>query len=144
MPEQATALEVVGRGMRRRCGRCGAKAAFKGYFRLAERCTTCGYRFAREEGFFTGVYIVNYAATSVLLVIELFAYLAVSVVGDSSAPLGPWVVAAVVVAVVVPIITYPRAATTWAALDLAMRPLEPVEEAEADLHARAGWPDGAP
>lgn len=126
---------MLARGLRRRCGRCGAKAAFRGHFRLAERCTTCGYRFAREAGSFTGVYILNYAATSVLLVIELFAYLAVSVLGDESAPLGPWLVAAVAIAVVIPIITYPRAATTWAALDLAMRPLEPLEEAEAALNA---------
>jgi uncharacterized protein (DUF983 family) len=127
--------------LRRRCGRCGAKAAFRGHFRLAERCTTCGYRFAREEGFFTGVYIINYAATSILIVGLAFAYIAVSVVGDSSAPLGPWLAGAIAIAVIVPIITYPRAATTWAALDLAMRPLDPVEEAEALLNAA---PDDEP
>jgi hypothetical protein len=75
---------------------------------------------------------------SVLLVLEVFAYLAVSVIGDSTAPLLPWLVAAVAIAIIVPIAMYPRAATTWAALDLAMRPLEPVEEAEAALHARDG------
>jgi uncharacterized protein (DUF983 family) len=135
---------MVGRGLRRRCGRCGAKAAFQGHFRLAERCSTCGYRFAREEGFFTGVYIVNYAATSVLLVALAFAYLAVSVVGDESAPLAPWLASGIAIAVVIPIVTYPRAATTWAALDLAMRPLDPVEEAEALLNAAPDGPGTPP
>ena len=125
---------MLGRGVRRRCARCGAKAAFDSRFKLAERCSSCGYQFAREEGFFTGVYIINYIVVSVLLVLEVFAYLAVSVIGDSTAPLLPWLVAAVAIAIIVPIAMYPRAATTWAALDLAMRPLEPLEEAEAALH----------
>ncbi len=137
MVQKVSAPAMVRRGVRRRCGRCGAKAAFDGRFKLAERCSSCGYQFAREEGFFTvGVYIINYVVVSVLLVIEVFAYLAVSVIGDSTAPLLPWLVAAVAIAIIVPIAMYPRAATTWAALDLAMRPLEPVEEAEAALHAR--------
>jgi len=34
------------------------------------------------------------------------------------------------------LITYPFAKTTWAAIDLATRPLDPVEEAEAALHDR--------
>lgn len=105
------------------------------HFKLGERCARCGYRFAREEGFFTGVYIINYTIVGVLLVAELMAYLAVSVIGDTSAPLGPWLIGAIAIAVIVPIVAYPRAATTWAALDLLMRPLDPVEEAEAAIHA---------
>jgi uncharacterized protein (DUF983 family) len=124
----------VWRGARKRCGRCGAKAAFDGRFRLAEHCSRCGYRFARESGFFTGVYVINYALVARALVAEVFAYLAVSVVRDESAALGPWLAGAIALAVLLPIAMYPRAATTWAALDLAMRPLEPVEEAEATLH----------
>ena len=35
---------------------------------------------------------------------------------------------------VLPVITYPFAKTTWTAIDLAARPLEPVEEADAAVH----------
>jgi hypothetical protein len=39
--------------------------------------------------------------------------------------------ACLALAVVVPVVAYPFAASTWAALDLVMRPLEPDEEADA-------------
>ena len=45
------------------------------YFQLHERCPRCGYKFEREEGFFTGVYLVNYAVTALLLVVMIFAFL---------------------------------------------------------------------
>jgi hypothetical protein len=40
-----------------------------------------------------------------------------------------------VVAVVVPIVFYPFSYTIWAAVDLAMRPLDPAEQADAAAHA---------
>jgi hypothetical protein len=54
---------------------------------------------------------------------------------DADTGLLPILVACVAIGVVVPIAFYPMAATTWAALDLVMRPLEPEEEAEAALYA---------
>ena len=38
------------------------------------------------------------------------------------------------------IVGYPFAATTWAAIDLAARPLDPVEEAEAAVYAEESKP----
>ena len=43
----------------------------------------------------------------------------------------PITIACAAVAVVVPIVFYPISYTVWAAIDLAMRPLEPSEIAEA-------------
>ncbi len=34
---------------------------------MHERCPTCGMRFAREEGFFTGAYLINFAITEGLM-----------------------------------------------------------------------------
>jgi uncharacterized protein (DUF983 family) len=68
-------LRTVGRGLRRRCGRCGGRGLFRGWFRLRERCPSCGYRFAREEGFWTGVFLVNFAVTEGLMFIVLMAYI---------------------------------------------------------------------
>ena len=34
---------------------------------MAERCPRCGMRFEREEGFFLGAYVVNFAVTEGLL-----------------------------------------------------------------------------
>jgi uncharacterized protein (DUF983 family) len=126
---------MVWRGLRRRCARCGAGAKFRRYFKLAERCWRCGCPFAREEGFFTGVYLINYALTAVLIVAVVMVYLFAAIGSDGSTSVVPFLITGGIIAVVVPIAFYPFAATTWAAIDLAMRPLDPVEEAEAAVWA---------
>jgi hypothetical protein len=127
---------MILRGLRKRCGRCGAKAPFRGYFKLGERCTRCGFQFAREEGFWTGVYLVNYGLTAVLLVALLFGIIIVYSSTEDASTL-PYYVIGAAIAIGFPLWFYPRAATTWAALDLLMRPLEPSEEAEAATYTAA-------
>ena len=122
---------MVWRGVRRRCGRCAARGLFEGWFRLKERCPGCGYRFAREEGFFTGAYLINFAVTEGLMFVALMAFVVARGAAGIGIPLLPVIVATVAAAVIAPVIGYPFAVSTWAAIDLAMRPLEPVEEAEA-------------
>jgi uncharacterized protein (DUF983 family) len=119
--------------LRRRCPRCGGKKVFSSWLTLRERCPTCGYRFEREEGFFTGVYLVNYAFVAVAIVIELMAYLFYASANEGVSP-WPAMIMGAVTAIVLPLITYPFAKTLWAAIDLATRPLDPVEEADAALH----------
>lgn len=53
---------------------------------------------------------------------------------------GPILAVALPVAVIVPIVFYPVSYTLWAAVDLAMRPMEPheVEEASVAVAARSG------
>ena len=43
------------------CPRCGGGHLFDGWFRMKERCPTCGVRFEREPGFFVGAYFINFA-----------------------------------------------------------------------------------
>ncbi|HEX2381299.1 MAG TPA: DUF983 domain-containing protein [Acidimicrobiales bacterium] len=134
--ERAPVRTIVGRGLRRRCGRCGAKRIFRSFFQLHERCPRCGYKFEREEGFFTGVYLVNYCVTGLLLVVEIFAFLLFAVANDGDVSLVPWLVGGAAIAILCPLLLYPYAKSTWAAIDLAARPLDPVEEAEAAQHDR--------
>jgi hypothetical protein len=110
------------------------------WFRMHERCPTCGYRFKREEGFFTGVFLVNFAMTLVILWLVIMGYVLWRAVTDADGALGPMLVVCVAIAVVVPVVYYPLATTTWAAMDLAMRPLEPEEEADALTWVEAGRP----
>lgn len=124
-------LRTVWRGMRRRCGRCGGGQLFDGWFRLKEQCPTCGYTFRREEGFYTGVYFINICACEGFILVPLLIYVVWRGATDSNGPLWPVLTACVGFAVVAPIVAYPFAATTWAALDLVLRPLEPDEEADA-------------
>jgi uncharacterized protein (DUF983 family) len=123
----------IWRGLRRRCGRCGAKGIFETYFRLRARCPSCGYQFERETGFWMGVYLLNYAVTGAVLVAIIVVGLVAS--GGESYPTVPVLVSCLAVAIVLPLVFYPFAKSLWAALDLAMRPLDPVEEAEAALYA---------
>jgi uncharacterized protein (DUF983 family) len=124
------------RGVTRRCGRCGGRRVFRTYFQLHERCPRCGYQFEREEGFFTGVYLVNYAATAVLLVAEIVAFFVFAVSREEDVSFIPWLLGGAAIAVIAPIVLYPFAKSTWAAIDFAARPLDPVEEAEAAQHDR--------
>jgi uncharacterized protein (DUF983 family) len=127
---------MILRGLVKHCPRCGAGHLFDGYFRLKERCPRCGYRFDREEGFFTGTYLINFAVTEGLLFVVMMALIVVLSRNPDTA-IAPILLVALGAAIVAPIAFYPHARTTWAALDLAMRPLEPVEEAEALLASQS-------
>jgi hypothetical protein len=80
------------------------------------------------------VYLVNYSLIAVVVVFELFVYLLYANAQDGDASFGPALLIGLATVVVLPLITYPFAKATWAAIDLAARPLDPVEEAEAALH----------
>ena len=125
------------RGLRRRCGRCGERGIFASWFRLKERCPRCGYRFVREEGAFAGVYLLNFAVTEAFMFVVLMSYVVWRGVSGTDAPIWPFVVVCGSFAVLAPIGFYPVAASTWAAIDLLMRPLDPDEELDAAQHAPA-------
>ena len=123
---------MMGRALLRRCPRCGGKGWFRGWFAKVERCQTCGYRYEREPGFLLGAVTINTIVTfgllaAVLLVGTILSYPDIAVV--------PMLIASGAVAILVPIIFYPFSYTIWAAVDLAMRPLDAAEQADATAHA---------
>jgi len=124
------------RGLLRRCARCGERDVFDSWFRMKERCPNCGYRFAREEGHFTGTYLLNFAVTESLMFVVLLGYALWRGMSHSHAPLWPFVLGCGFFAVVAPIVFYPIATSTWAAVDLLMRPLDEEEELDARIHER--------
>jgi len=125
---------LLGRALLRRCPRCGAGGLFTGWFTMAERCPRCGMRFEREEGFFLGAYVVNFAVTEGLLLVLLMAYVLVQANASDGVPVLPVVLATVSAAVLMPLIFYPVSRTIWVAVELVMRPLEIDEEIDADAH----------
>jgi uncharacterized protein (DUF983 family) len=131
----ASTSTLLRRAIGRRCPRCGGNAIFSSWLKLKERCPTCGYRFEREEGFFTGVHLVNYSLIAVAIVFELFVFVVYANAQEGDASYGPALLIGFATAIVLPLITYPFAKTLWAAIDLATRPLDPVEEADAALYA---------
>ena len=133
---------MVLRGALRRCPRCGArKAWYTGWFRRGPRCLTCGYRYERQDGFSLGAAAVNTAVTfGVLFIVGFIGVIMTWPDLNAVAVLVP----CVVIAVVLPVVFYPISYTLWAAIDLASRPLEPAEEAEAATAAASMGPTDTP
>jgi uncharacterized protein (DUF983 family) len=123
---------MLGRALLRRCPRCGGKAWFRGWFGKVDRCRTCGYRYERQPGFLLGALTMNTIVTFGLLAVVL---LVGTVLSYPDIAVVPMLIAAAAVSVVVPIVFYPFSYTIWAAVDLAMRPLDPAEQADAAAHA---------
>jgi uncharacterized protein (DUF983 family) len=61
-------LEILMRGLRLRCPRCGAPGVFKSFWNLRPFCSTCHLRLEREQGYFVGAIYLNYAATIAIVV----------------------------------------------------------------------------
>jgi uncharacterized protein (DUF983 family) len=52
MPDRLVRVgTLLGRGVRKRCPRCGAPDIFRSFYSLKERCPHCAYGFERKEGF---------------------------------------------------------------------------------------------
>lgn len=119
---------MLWRGLRRRCPRCGGRGWFTGLFGRGDRCVVCGYKPDRQVGFVLGAITINMVATLGLLLVAMVAGVLIT---WPEIDVVPVVMVCVAVAVVVPVVGYSVSHTVWAAVDLAMRPLEPAEEAEA-------------
>lgn len=125
---------MLRRGAIRRCPRCGSGGLFRTFFSINDRCPRCGLRFVREEGYFTGVYLLNFGFVLAVLFIEVMAF-ALYAASEPDASVVPALVGGIVIAVVLPIVFYPFARTLWIALDLAMTPMdleEILDAAEAE------------
>ncbi|MGQ0804935.1 MAG: DUF983 domain-containing protein [Actinomycetota bacterium] len=118
----ATPLRRITRALVRRCPRCGARGIFRSYLQLRDRCPSCEYEFAAEEGFFLGVWVLNFAVSKGLLFLTLVAYIFAMAATGGGVPLLPAFAAGLVVALGGPLVFYPFAASTWAAVELIMDP----------------------
>lgn len=108
------------RGACRRCPRCGTGHLFEHWFALRDRCPGCGYLFNREEGFFLGAFVINFGVTIFGLALIMAVLIGVLAANGSHQALVWVVVAAIVEAVVVPLLFYPTSKTLWCAIDLVM------------------------
>jgi uncharacterized protein (DUF983 family) len=123
---------MVGRALRLRCPWCGGKGWTVGLLKRVDRCRTCGYKYERQAGFSLGATTINIIVTFALIAAVLIVG---SIVSYPDLAVVPMTIATVVIALVVPVVFYPFSYTLWAAVDLAMRPLEPAELADAAEHA---------
>jgi uncharacterized protein (DUF983 family) len=133
-------LTMLWRGVRVRCPRCGGGKLFKSFFKLKERCPTCGYKIDREAagGFWLGGYVMNTVLGEGLLALYLI-YFAGKAISNPDLRIAPWLTIAIVLALVPPALFFPVSRTLWMAIDQLIHPLEPWEVADADLHAAADY-----
>jgi uncharacterized protein (DUF983 family) len=61
-------LEILARGLRLRCPRCGTSKIFADFWNLRRFCPTCHLRLERAQGYFVGAIYLNYAATIAIVV----------------------------------------------------------------------------
>lgn len=131
------------RGVRKKCGRCGAGHLFDGWFDQKERCPGCGLKFEREPGFFVGAYLINFAIVIIMLFVLCMGFVAMKAI-DADASVAPIVITGLVIAVGAPVSFYPFSRTIWSAFDVGMTPLEPKEIAEAAEALRASQAVASP
>jgi len=127
---------MLWRGMRRRCPRCGAGKLFTRWLRMVERCPRCGFGFQREEGAQLGGYVINFGVTEGLVCLVVATYI-VAASANPDVAIWPVALGGFLAAVVTPLVFFPFSRTIWAAIDLALTPLDVVEQAEAETAAAA-------
>jgi uncharacterized protein (DUF983 family) len=129
------ALRALGRGLLRRCPRCGRGGLFSGFFTLRARCPTCGLRFEREEGYWVGAMIVNLAGTMIAFFVVLMGGI---LLWWPDVPWGVLTMVTVAVCGAVPVLFYPWSKTIWMALDVLLHRMD------AQDHDAAGNGDAGP
>lgn len=108
------------RALRLKCPHCGGGGLFTGFFRVKQRCPTCGILLERGEGdYFIGAYTLNLIAVEILLA-AVFTIVVVMTWPDP-----PWTAlqyGGVILSILGAVVCYPFAKTTWLAVDMAFRP----------------------
>ena len=92
---------------------------------MYERCPVCGWRFEREEGYWTGAIALNLAVTVLLLVIILVPI--ASVFATSQIPVVLLMIASLPLPVILPLLFFRHAKSFWMSFDFMMHSVEPDE-----------------
>jgi uncharacterized protein (DUF983 family) len=119
---------LLGRGLRRRCTRCGSAPAFDGWASMPDHCPACGFVFERESGFWVGAMIIN---TTVSFALLLIVFVTGWVLFWPDVPWTGLLIATLVVAGFTPVLFYPWSKSLWSAIELSYHRLEPEEQRRA-------------
>lgn len=111
---QPSRAQVLWWGFTKRCPRCGSGHLFRRWFDIVPDCPRCGLHFEREEGYWTGGLVTNFAVTAGLFLVVFVALVAATA---PHIPVLPLLAVLVPIVVIVPIAYYPFSKTLWMAID---------------------------
>ena len=108
--------QTFGRGITRRCPRCGSGGLFRHYVTMVPDCPRCGLHFEREAGYWAGALAIN-----IILVGGLFAIVFVAILAFTLPDVPVVLLLSVLlpIAAIGPIVAYPFSKTIWVAVDRA-------------------------
>ncbi len=115
-------LVLLWRGIRLRCPNCGRGKLFRRFYTMYERCPACGWRFEREEGYWTGAMAVNLVISE--LIIASFAIPLAVVLATSKQSMVLPIVIGVAVSVLLPFLFYRHSKSLWMCLDFMLHPVK--------------------
>ena len=111
-------LRLLIRGAFLRCPRCGRGKLYRKWYTMFDKCGYCGWRFEREEGYWTGAMAINLVGTELLL-----AAVAIPL-AVAQAPVIPVSVAGVILAICLPVGFYRHAKSLWMTVDFLLHPVD--------------------
>ena len=126
-PKPALPRMII-RGLFRRCAWCGGKGSFfSSWYKKEAQCQTCGINWERGyEGYELGA-----ATMGVFMTFgSIIAWMVISVIFGVA--LVPLLVIAGLMAISIPIISYPLTYGVWQGVDLFIRPPSPEDIAQAE------------
>jgi uncharacterized protein (DUF983 family) len=125
LPSLKRTARLFWRALRLRCPNCGGGPVMRGWFKMRERCGTCGIRIERgEHDYFVGSMLFNYIVAGLLL---LGALAVTVVVTWPNVPWGTLQFLGPVLIVVAVVGLFPFSKLIWLAFDLMLRPATPEE-----------------
>jgi len=113
------------RGFLLRCPNCGRGKLFRKGFTMYEKCSVCGWRFEREEGYWTGAVAVNLVVTELLIAI-IVVPLAI-VFASANVSLVLLLIIGLPLPILLPFLFYRHAKSLWMSIDFIVHPAEPEE-----------------
>ena len=113
------------RGFLLRCPNCGRGKLFRKGFTMYEKCPVCGWRFEREEGYWTGAVAVNLVVTE-LLIAFIVVPLAIAF-ASANVSLVLLLIIGLPLPILLPFLFFRHAKSLWMSIDFIVHPAEPEE-----------------
>ncbi len=121
----ASPVTILIRGLLLRCPNCGKGKLFRRGFTMYEKCPVCGWRYEREEGYWTGAVAVNLVVTELL--IALVAVPLAVALALAQKPITLLIIIGLPMPFILPLLFFRHAKSFWMSIDFMLHPVDPEE-----------------